>query len=156
MPDGRVAFSSSVLVDDASTPTSRFTTFYLDPDSAQVLQSIRNRLTSGKQTAMSFRGRSLLSAMGNLEDVECRGVLGGAPRQNMAGYREAVAMEGELVTVTLTLDDGTETSQVGIVTDLTFNNGPGGRLAQGIDLVFHPCDRLRFIKSSTYLTNPSV
>lgn len=145
-----VTISSGVYVNDDATTTERFAAFTLDGADAQALTQINNRVSAGRPAGLSFEGYNLLSVAGVLEAVECRGLVG--PRGNMAGFREALCFEGELLNVAYTLADNAELTETGIITDLAVRVGPQGKLAQRIDFVFHRVDRLRYLNSSTYLS----
>lgn len=144
-----VTFSSSVYVNDDASTTTRFSSFGLDGANAQTLQAINNRISSGRPSGLTFEGRNLLDVADQLEDVECRGLIG--PRANIAGFHEAVCFEGELLHVAYTLNDGTALSETGIITELAVRVGPQGKLAQRVDMVFHKVDALRFHNSSLIL-----
>jgi len=144
-----VTFSSNAYENYDATPTVRFSAFTLDSDNDQVLTQIGNRIVSGRPAPMTFRGINLLARAQVLEDVEARGVAG--PRANKGGYREALALEGELVTVSYTLADNTPLSETGIITDLAVRIS-GGKLGQSIDLVFHRVDRVVFLNTDLILS----
>lgn len=144
-----VTFSSSAYANYDATPTVRFPAFTLDGDDDQVLTQIGTRIVSGRPAPMTFRGINLLARAQALEDVEARGVAG--PRANKGGYREVLALEGELVTVSYVLADNTLLSETGVITDLAVRVG-GGKLGQTIDLVFHRVDRIVFLNADLILS----
>lgn len=150
-----IQFSGSFYVNDDASTTTRFTTFSLNPANRETMTAIQNRLGGGKPIQFTFQGSGLLDRLAELEDIACLGVINGAPRGNLgesgAAFFEAVARSGELVKITATLYDETERSDSGIITDLNANV-QGSFKNHRIDFVFYPCDRLRFVNSSTYLS----
>lgn len=149
-----VTFSSDAFENDEQTATTRFTSFNLDGADAQTLQAINNRISSGRPAGLSFEGMSLLDVADELEAVECRGLTG--PRSNIANEREAIAQEGELVTVSYVLNDGVTLTEKGIITELAIRVGPQGKLAQRVDMVFHKIDLLRYHYSNLILRAAAV
>lgn len=145
-----VTFTSSVYVDDATTTSSRFTSFSLDSTAGQSLDDVQNLIDQDRGARLLFRGPNLLGMVDTIRDVECRGLIG--PRANQAGRREAVTRVGELFTLAYTLGDGAARSEVGIITNLTVTVRQG-KHGQELAFVFHPVNRLRFLNSDSYLSD---
>lgn len=158
-----IQFSSSVLVDDASTATSRFTTFSIKTADSAALESLRDEQEA--VYSLSFAGRGLRKAHESLKAIESRGVLGGAPRSTMDNYFDAVCKgQGELVTVTLDVfslgstNDKEQIQRTGIITNVAWSAGPGGFASQRLDGVLYVCHRLHVRSGGTVttLTDPSI
>lgn len=158
-----ITVSSNVLVDDGTTPVSRFSQITLSPADSQTLESLKDE--SSLRFGLGFAGSGLRAAHALLKSIEARVLVNGAPSMTLDGYLVAVAIgQGELVTLEIPVyqrgaaGDQEVISKTGIITNVVWSGGPGGKLAQRIDLVFHICHRLHIRASGniTTLTDPSV
>lgn len=152
----QVTFSSSVLVDDETTPTSRFPTFTLDVDDRQALELLRDE--NQARFGMTFVGSGARAAHAALAPLECRHLLNGQPSMTIDGYLVAACIgQGELVQVTLPVlsrgapDDLELVTRVGIITNLVWS-AAGSPSGQRLDLVFHACHRLHVRSGSLVVT----
>lgn len=158
----QVTFSSSVLVDDGTTPTSRFASFDLTLADAQALEQLRDE--SATRYALSFIGSGARAAHALLKNLEARVLLNGQPSMTIDGLLVAACIgQGELVTLTADLysrgaADNKETLSVtGIITNVVWT-AAAGPLGQRIDLVLHRCHKV-WIRSGgtvTSYTDPSA
>lgn len=152
----QITFSSNVLVDDDTTPTSRFPTFTLDVDDLQALEQLRDE--NQARFGMALVGSGVRAAHAALAPLECRHLLNGRPSMTLDGYLVAAAIgQGELVQVTLPLfsrgaPDNLETvTRVGVITNLVWS-ASGSPSGQRLDLVFHRCHRLHVRSGSLVVT----
>lgn len=142
-----ITVSSSVLVDDAETPVSRFAAFTLDKASAQAMESLRDE--AAIRYGLSFTGSGLRDAKALLNSVAVTRLVNGEPDVTLDGVSVAGAVgQGELVTLEFGLysraSPGTvePVRRTGVITDLVWSGGPGGPLVQRVDFVFHVAQRL--------------
>ena len=143
-----------------SSPLSpaAFTSFELNLADAKSLDQLRDE--TQLRIGLSFTGSGVRAGYAKLKAVAVTNLLNGAPSMTLDGYLVAAAIgQGELVKLETTLYNVDESSDqeslsvVGIVTNLVWSGGPGGPLAQRLDLVLHRCSKLHVRSSGTVTTS---
>lgn len=144
-----VSFSSSVIINGAGSPQTRFSPFALGGLDVESLENITGIPGDLMPMQLNFRGRGLAAKASAVRNVACMGVTNGAPRRNAAGYVEAAVTRGELVTINFTTPDGASHTFSGIVMSFTPSYGPTGP-NQRFDMTFYEVDRVLFKQSQAY------
>lgn len=135
---------ADVVTFESPISPAAFTTFELPPP-----QQISGKLGSGQAVTLTWTDSSIRPELSKVFAVEARRIANGAPRKNLSGFRDAIAELGGSL-VRLKLLEGLELNEVGIVSVVQANAGPGGHLVQSTSIVFFPCDRLRFYGSQEF------
>lgn len=138
---------------DAS-PTTQFSPITVAVSSVQVLTSVEGRLGDGDPVLVQFGGGGLPSAYDALSAVAARGVLNGAPRKTLSGFRDAVIQSGFLLKMSMRLEwDSDARSEWGILTNLR-NTVQGGQRGWRLSAVFHPCCAVAYTGLGSWVLNP--
>ena len=138
----------------AAETTTQFSTVTLALSSVQVLTSVEGRAGDREPVALRFEGGGLPAAYDSLKAIDCRDVIGGAPRTTLSGFKDAMARSGYLVQMTLRLyGDAADRTEWGILTNVR-NSVAGGERGWSVSAIFQPCDALGWVGTTNWYLTP--
>lgn len=107
-------------------------------------QVMAGKLGSGRPVILTFQAFEVRKdILPQLLAIEARRISGGQPRRNLSGFSDAICEPfGQLVTLTLT--EGTNISETGIISVSEMNVGAGGFRNTTTSVAFYPCQRVRW------------
>lgn len=113
-------------------------------------QIMSGKLGSGRPVILTFQSFEVRAdILPALLAIEARRIAGGQPRKNLSNFQDAICeFGGQLVTLTLT--EGVNVSEAGIISVSEMNVGTGGFRNTTTSIAFFPCQRLRYFGLSEF------
>ena len=138
------------------TPTTQFAPVTLQLSDVQVLTSVEGRAGDREPVLLRFEGGGLPTAYNALKAIDAREVLNGAPKTNLSGFRDAEALSGYLLKMSLQLfGDSAAREEWGILTGVR-NTIAGGARGWSVTAVFQPCDALAWRGTTNWFLSPTA